>query len=185
VVVVQRLRILHAAVTFAQRQEQRAVGAALLHALDDAAAEMQVAGHLGALAEDHAHVLQLRAVIGQARAGERGAVARGTGGSRLGETEIDRAVGRKTAVEHHIQQTALPTRYQGRQSGQRRVQATVGLDHPQTAGTLADQIAAVGQEGERPGVLQPLRHRDRAHRWRRRLRPGARRSRMQEQTSYQ
>jgi hypothetical protein len=184
-VVVQRLRVLHALEALAQGKKQRAVRPPVLHAFDDAAAKMQAAGHLGALAEDHAHVLQLRAVLGQARAGERGAVARGTGGSRLGEAEINRAVGRKTAVEHHIEQSALPACGQGRQPGHRWVQAAIGLDHPQTTGPLSHQEAALRQEGHRPRVLQPLRDRDGPHRARSRLRPHGRCSGLQQHSRYQ
>jgi hypothetical protein len=166
-------------------EEQRAVGAAVLHALDDAAAEMQAAGHLGALAEDHPHILQPGAVLGQARTGQCGAVARRTDRRGLGKTKVQRPVAGKAAIQHHIQQATLHARGQRRQAGHRRVQAAVSLNHPQATGPLRHQEAALRQEGHRPRVLQPLCHRDGPHRARSRLRPNGRCSGLQQHRRYQ
>lgn len=52
-----------------------------------------------------------------------------------------------------------------RQAGHRcRVELAVGIDHAQPPGALGDQQAAVGQEGEAPGLGEALRDRD--HAWR-------------------
>lgn len=56
-VVVQALGVLLAAVALAQREKQMAV-----RRLHDAAAKVQLARHLGTLAEEHFHVLQRRRV---------------------------------------------------------------------------------------------------------------------------
>ena len=75
VVVVEFLRIVLAVVALAQGHKQVAIGR-----LHDAAAKMQRAFDLGALAEDHAHVLQALRIGRQGGACHGGAVARAAGG---------------------------------------------------------------------------------------------------------
>ena len=60
----------------------------------------------------------------------------------------------KRGVDRHVEQAALAARRDRRQPGQRRGDAAAAVDDAQPAGALGDEHAAVGQEGQRPGVVQ-------------------------------
>ncbi len=147
-VIAEVLRLLRIGAVIAQRQEQ-----VVVRRLHDAAAEMPAARRRSFLAEDHLHVVEL--VTGELGPRHRGAAAALV---RIGETEIDGLVLREVAIERDVMQPALARREHFRQAGKRRGELAVG-DDAQTAGTFRHQHAAVGQERERPGVVQSAHHR--------------------------
>jgi hypothetical protein len=158
VVVVQLLGVGGPKVPFAQRQEQRAVGAAVDPVFHDPAAEMQPAGHLGPLAEKYPHLVQPGAVRRQPAPRQRRAVAGTAVGGRLGITPVERAVVGKGAVGHDVEQPTLPAGGHRRQPGQWGGQRSVRADQPHAARPLGDHHAGARQKRQCPGVFQPLRH---------------------------
>ena len=132
----------------AERDEQIAV--ARLH---HAAADVQAARDGPALTEDRVHRDQARrpAVLLQLRVRDRDAAA-ALGG--FGVAEVDRAIGCEIAAEHHVHEAGLALRVDLRHAGERRRQLAGARDDAHAAGPLGHQHAAVGQEGERPGMHQ-------------------------------
>ena len=123
--------------------------------LHDAAAIMVAARERAFLAEDDLQLLELRlGAIVEPRARHRGAAA-AVGG--IGEAEIDRPVLRVIAVEDDVEQSALSAREDRRQAFDCGRQFSVARDDAQPSRPFGDQHAAVGQEGERPGVDEPAR----------------------------
>ena len=59
-------------------------------------------------------------------------------------------------VEGDVEHAALTETSGGRGAFQRRAQAAVCFNKPDTAGPLADQHAAVGQECEAPGMFKAI-----------------------------
>ena len=153
-VVVELLGVVAPVVSLTQGQKQRAVPR-----LRNTAAKVQVAGHLGFLAEDDLYIFQLGAVLRQAGLGQRRAIgARHGGRVGLSKAEIQRAVAGECRVGHHIQQTALPARGNGWQAAHGRQNLATGLHHPQPTGPLGYQKTAFRQKSQRPRVFQPLCH---------------------------
>ena len=124
--------------------------------LHDAAAEMIAARERAFLAEDDLHVVEPgRAFVHQPGAGKRGARA---AVHRLGIAEIDGMVLRVAAVEHDVEQAALAGRENLRHAGERGRELAVRGDDAHAPRPLGHQHAAVGQEGERPGMIEARRH---------------------------
>jgi hypothetical protein len=152
-VVVGTLRALHLAAV-AEREVHMACAVE-----DDAAAEVLAARALGRLAEKHLHILE--AVSRQAAARELGAHA--VLAARR-EREVDQLIVGELRMQHHVLQSALPVHGDFRQAADRRRMKRAVGDQPQPAGLFRDQHAPVGQEGERPRLLQALDERDHAKR---------------------
>jgi len=64
-------------------------------------------------------------------------------------------IGCEIAAEDHVHQAGLALRVNLRHTGKRRRQLAGARDDAQAAGPFGHQHAAVGQEGERPGMHQP------------------------------
>ena len=146
------LRLVAGGEMLAGGQEEVVVGR-----LHEAAAEMIAAGERAFLMEYHLdRVEPRRAVIHQPGAGERRARA---AADRLGVTEIDRVVLAVVAVERDVVQAALARGEDFRHARERGRELAVRADNAHAPGALGDQHAAIGQEGERPGMDEALRHR--------------------------
>ena len=74
---------------------------------------------------------------------------------RLGERQVDPAVLRVVGRQRHVQQAGLSVHEDVGQARDRRRHGSIGRDAAQSSGTLGDQHAPIGQEGERPGMVQP------------------------------
>jgi hypothetical protein len=114
-----------------------------------------VAARIGRfLAEDDLGCLEAGAVGAQAPAhyaGARAAIA-----PVLGKAQVDQPARGKVGGQGHVEEATLAA---GRDAGDalhRLGQAPVRADDAQAAGLLGHQHAAVGQEGEAPGVLQAV-----------------------------
>jgi hypothetical protein len=92
------------------------------------------------------------AVVLQPRAGDRDTAAAAVGA--LGVAEIDGVIGCEIAAEDHVHQAGLALRVNLQHAGKRRRQLAGARDDAQAAGPFGHQHAAVGQEGERPGMHQ-------------------------------
>ena len=79
-----------------------------------------------------------------------------TGGIR----KVDKIVFGELRMQHHIHQSALAHGGHGRHAADGlRIEFEIAADHAQPPGAFGHQHAAVGQEGERPGVRQAFRKR--------------------------
>ena len=103
---------------------------------------MGAAGHLGLLAKQQLPVDE--GLFLQPGPGHGGA---GAPVPRLAVAEIEPAI----AVQGEIEQTPLTRGGEGRQAGDHMAVATC-IDAQQTPRALADEVAAIRQEGEPPGV---------------------------------
>ena len=143
--VVRSLRALHLP-ALAEREIQIA-GAVE----DDAAAEVDAARAFRALPEQHLHFLQLPAIQLCARQlGPDAALSAG------GVREINQSVLTVPRVKNHVEKPALPSGRDLRQPGNRLGIELSLRNDTQPPGPLGDQHAALGQEGERPRMLQAL-----------------------------
>ena len=118
-----------------------------------APAEVTAAVRLRQRPEQHLHVFEPVAV--EPAAGELGAVA---ASALPGVGDVDEAVLREVRVEHHVVQPALAgfRHRRGEPADGSRVQRAVRLDVAQPAGPFGDEHPSVGEERERPGMLQPV-----------------------------
>ena len=144
-VVIRSLRALHLP-ALAEREIQIAVAVE-----DDAAAEVDAARAFRALPEQHLHFLQLPAI--QLCAGELGSDSTlSTSGIR----KVEQAISFVIRMQNDIKQPTLPSSSDLRQPGNRLGIELSLRNDTQPPGPLGDQHAAVGQEGERPRMLQAL-----------------------------
>ena len=142
------LDLLPVALPIALGDEQLAVAAE-----HQPGAEVAVAAHLRLLPVDHLHVLQAAFAQPSPRhCGARPALA----GLRIGE--VDQPALLEPGVERHVQQASLPLRRHLGHSGQRLREPAILLHQAEPAGALCDEHPAVGQERQRPGMLQALGH---------------------------
>ncbi len=143
-VIARHLRTLHLA-ALAEREIEKA--RAIEH---DAPAEVQAAGGLRLLDEQHAQLHQALTLQPRARElGARAAVA------RAGVREVDEAVFGEARMQRNLEQATLPAGVDARHAF--HVAALeVAPDEIQPAGALGDEHAPVGQEGERPGMVEPF-----------------------------
>ena len=112
------------------------------------------------LVVNHLHGIHARRrrFVDELAAGHGGVV--GTVGLGFGEAPVDQVGLRKRGVEHHVEQAALAAREHGGHAGDRRRQRAVGADHAQAAGAFSHEHLAAWKEGQAPGILQALGHRD-------------------------
>jgi hypothetical protein len=132
----------------AHGHEQLAVGRE-----GEARAEMDAAAHFRLLPEDH-----LRAIEGGRRVVEAAARHRRRGAAlaRLGEGEVDEAARGEIGRKGDVEQPALALRQDARHAFERLRDRAVRCDDPQAPGALCHEHAPVRQEGETPGVLEPV-----------------------------
>jgi hypothetical protein len=124
--------------------------------LHDAAAEMIAAGERPVLVEDHRDVFEPgRAFVHQPGACKGRARARAR---QLGVAEINRLVASVIAVDDDVVQAALARREDLRDAGECGRELAVPGDDAQAARALGDQHSPVGQECERPGMIEALGH---------------------------
>ena len=140
------LRLLAIGEAVALRDEQGAVAAE-----DETGPEVIPAVHLRLLLVDHADVLEASLAEPPARHGRSGDAA----GSRLRVGEVDRAVLGKAGVDRDVEQAALAPRRHVRHAGDGVGHAAVSLDVAQPPRTLGHEHAAVRQERQPPGMLEP------------------------------
>jgi hypothetical protein len=146
-VVAEILRLVAIGEMIAKADEQIAVGG-----LRHAAAIVIAGGGRPFLAEDHFGLFE-RAVA-EARPRHRGAAA---AFHLIGIAQEDSPALGEAAVDDDIEQPALARRPDLRHPGQRRRQLAVLADKAQPAGPFGHQHAAVGQEGESPGIDEAAR----------------------------
>jgi len=138
-----------ALVVLAQRHEQMAVAIE-----DQPRAEMNAAGQLGQLAEDHLEVFQPGSIITEP------AAADGRPGlavlANLGVAQIDQAVLLERRRQPDIEQATLRAGEYVRHASQRFRSAAIEPHQPQPTGPLGHQhVLAIRKKGQPPRVLQP------------------------------
>ena len=101
-------------------------------------------------------ILQARA--DEPAAGDRGGRIVIVVGARIGE--VDQAVLREAGVQRHVEQPALAIVPHLGHARDRLGHEPAVRDDAEPAGALRHQHPPVGQEGEAPGVLQPVHHLD-------------------------
>jgi hypothetical protein len=112
---------------------------------------VQAASSLRILREEALHILQ--PVAGEPAARELGAhAARAAAGVR----KVDERVLGEAWVQHHVEQSALPVRRHFRHAGDRLGIELVLRNDSQSSRPLGDEHPAVGQESDRPGMVEPF-----------------------------
>ncbi|MNY12269.1 hypothetical protein D3C86_1453400 [compost metagenome] len=139
--VVQRLGPRPLAVTIAEGDEEIAVLGQY-----QAGSEMGAAGHLGLLAKQQLPVDE--GLLLQPGPGHGGA---GPAVPRLAVAEIEPAI----AVQGEIEQASLARGGEGRQARD-EVTFARGVDVQQAARALADEVAAIRQQDQPPGMIETL-----------------------------
>ena len=115
-------------------------------------ADVGAGGKLGFLAVDHLHIHQPVALQTPARHRGAAQVAAQIG---LCEGKVHQAIGREPGRQGHVEQTSLAFDIDRWHPGDRCGHPAVGADAAQSPGTFGDQHVAVGEEGQRPRMLQP------------------------------
>ncbi|OMP12863.1 spermatogenesis-associated protein 21 [Corchorus olitorius] len=136
-------------VVFAQRDEEIA-----LVVEHQARPEVIAGGELGLLAEDHLEVADRALVVGQPAIADRRARL---AVARFGVRQVYAPILREAGREHHVEQAALALGPHARHAGERRRQLARAVEQAQPARPLGDQHAAVGQEGQAPGMFEAAR----------------------------
>ena len=123
---------------------------------DDAPAEVQPAGSLRLLDEQHAQIDQAMALeLGARELGARAALT-GTGVGEVHETVLGEA-----RMQRHLEQAALPAREDPRHAFDRHA-LEIACDEIEPTGALGDEHLPIRQEGERPRVVEPFHELDHA-----------------------
>jgi hypothetical protein len=117
--------------------------------------EVMLARHLRLLPEDHLDVAERLAV--ESRTRDRGAVRSVHAGLRI--RQVDRRVLIERGIEDDVEQPALTPRRTPAARPRSVRTARALLDVAQPARPLGHEHPTVGQEGERPGMLEALRDR--------------------------
>ena len=94
---------------------------------------------------------QRRFALRQPRPRQGGAVATGP---RFRKTEIQGPVALEVRIQNEVEQPALSAHGDLRQTGERRPEFAVGLDHAHASRPLGHQEASLRQERQRPRVFQ-------------------------------